>query len=227
MKTVSLNKTVGFRVDLATEVRYKIFRWKTGRHKIRVHGDGYKKKAIKHATFRDLKIPWGAAMKTVSLNKTVGFGVDLATEVLHDHHLLTRIHSSLLVDWSAYFLTSLLNPKLLCSSPKYYLQNQHHHRSHRFLIENTNNEKGVYYDALNVTLYYAPNLSSRRESFHFEFYRGYKKKAIKHATFRDLKIPWGAAMKTVSLNKTVGFGVDLATEVRYKIFRWKTGTAQD
>ncbi|KAJ4976434.1 hypothetical protein NE237_001540 [Protea cynaroides] len=223
MKTVSLNKTVGFRVDLATEVRYKIFRWKTGRHKIRVHGDvilsGYKKKVIKHATFRDLKIPWGATMKTVSFEQDGGFrggfgdGRDEGTAVLHDHHLLTRIHSSLLVDWSAYFITSLFNPKLLCSSPKYYLQNQHHHCSHRFRIENTNNEKGVYYDALNVTLYYAPN----------PILSGYKKKAIKHATFQDPKIPWGAAMKTVSLNKTVGFRVDLATEVRYKIFRWKTG----
>ncbi|KAJ4976120.1 hypothetical protein NE237_001226 [Protea cynaroides] len=93
-----------------------------------------------------------------------------------------------------------------------------------FRIENTNNEKGVYYDALNVTLYYAPNLSSPvGKASISEFYQGYKKKAIKHATFQDLKIPWGAAMKTVSLNKTVGFRVDLATEVRYKIFRWKTG----
>ncbi|KAJ4976884.1 hypothetical protein NE237_001990 [Protea cynaroides] len=97
---------------------------------------------------------------TVFFLKHRNVGGDEVLQVLHDHHLLTRIHSSLLVDWSQVLPHQPSQSKTSRSSPKYYLQNQHHHLSHRFRIENTNNEKGVYYDALNVTLYYAPNLSS-------------------------------------------------------------------
>ncbi|KAJ4969258.1 hypothetical protein NE237_015959 [Protea cynaroides] len=95
--------------------------------------------------------------------------------------LLTGIHRSLLVDWPAYFFISLLYQKLHCSSPKYYTSKTKTNTiittvDIDFRIEDTNKEKGVYYDDLNVMLnfifghslinlfsaplYYAPNLSS-------------------------------------------------------------------
>ncbi|XP_042518581.1 protein NDR1-like [Macadamia integrifolia] len=96
-----------------------------------------------------------------------------------------------------------------------------------FRIQNSNKYEGVYYDALNITLYYSPNLSFPvGNASIFGFYQRHKKKAVKEVTLHEVKIPWGAAARTVSSNGTVGFRVDLATAVRYKVFGWKTGRRQ-
>ncbi|XP_043689436.1 protein NDR1-like [Telopea speciosissima] len=93
-----------------------------------------------------------------------------------------------------------------------------------FIIDNSNKFKGIYYDDLNITLYYAPNLNSFPvgNGSITGFYQGHKKKANKKTTLQEVKIPWAAAVKTVSSNGTVSFRVDLATKVRYKIVSRKT-----
>ncbi|XP_042518345.1 protein NDR1-like [Macadamia integrifolia] len=96
-----------------------------------------------------------------------------------------------------------------------------------FRIQNSNKFKGIYYDTLNNTLYYSPNLTFPiGNTSILGFYQGHKKKTTKEATLQKLKIPWGSAVKTVSSNGTVGFRVDLATTVRYKVVGRKTGRHQ-
>ncbi|XP_043720728.1 protein NDR1-like [Telopea speciosissima] len=93
-----------------------------------------------------------------------------------------------------------------------------------FIIDNSNKFKGIYYDDLNIALYYAPNLNSfpvGNDSMP-GFYQGHKKKATKKTTLQEAKIPRAAAVKTVSSNGTVSFRVDLGTKVRYKIVGRKT-----
>ncbi|XP_043696808.1 protein NDR1-like [Telopea speciosissima] len=92
-----------------------------------------------------------------------------------------------------------------------------------FKIENTNKDKRIYYDALNITLYYRPNLSfSVGNALVPGFRQGHQKKAFKQATVQPVEINWEEAVKKVSSNGIVGFRVDLATNVRYKIIVWTT-----
>lgn len=80
-------------------------------------------------------------------------------------------------------------------------------------LDNPNDDKGIFYDDLNVTFYDAPNKSHViGTSVIPRFYQGHGKKAKKSGN--------------VTINKTVNgsavFAVDLATAVRFKILAWKT-----
>ncbi|KAJ4981567.1 hypothetical protein NE237_032404 [Protea cynaroides] len=92
-----------------------------------------------------------------------------------------------------------------------------------FKIKNTNKDKRVYYDALNITLNFSSLSYSVGNAWVPAFRQGHKKTAVKRATVEQVKIPWKEAVRNVSLNMTVDFRVDLVTAVRYKILFWKTG----
>ncbi|KAL3612602.1 hypothetical protein D5086_003622 [Populus alba] len=89
-------------------------------------------------------------------------------------------------------------------------------------FKNTNKDKGVYYDPINVTFFDSRNRS------HFignstipKFYQGHKKKATKNSTISnfDRKV----VVQAIPVNgSTTFFRVDLATSVRYKILMFKT-----
>ncbi|OVA11158.1 Late embryogenesis abundant protein [Macleaya cordata] len=90
-------------------------------------------------------------------------------------------------------------------------------------LKNENKDKGIYYDALDITLYYGHNLSSPIGNVSISgFYQGHKKKAHRVETVQTVGVPWETAKQEVS-NGTTIFRVDLATAVRYKIMAWKTG----
>ncbi|XP_061975019.1 protein NDR1-like [Populus nigra] len=91
-------------------------------------------------------------------------------------------------------------------------------------FKNTNKDKGVYYDPINVTFFDSPNRSHFIGNFTIpKFYQGHKKKATKNFTIPNIDrkvvvqaIPAGNGSTTTS------FRVDLATSVRYKILMFKT-----
>ncbi|XP_042489806.1 protein NDR1-like [Macadamia integrifolia] len=92
-----------------------------------------------------------------------------------------------------------------------------------FKIKNTNKDKRVYYDALNITLYYPQNQSIPVGNTSVpEFQQGHHKTASKPVTVQPVEISWEDAVKNVSSNGTVRFTVYLATSVRYKIIWWIT-----
>jgi hypothetical protein len=88
-------------------------------------------------------------------------------------------------------------------------------------LKNTNKDKGVYYDPINVT-FYTPNRSHVIGNFTItKFYQGHKKIARKNGTIsnidRDVVSQAAPANGSMAL-----FPVDLATSVRYKILMFKT-----
>lgn len=89
-------------------------------------------------------------------------------------------------------------------------------------LDNENNDKGIYYDALNLTFYYRPNLTTPIGNMTLPgFYQGHKKKARRKESVDVYGVPWTAARKAVS-NGSAVFRVDLATAVRFKVMVWKT-----
>lgn len=89
-------------------------------------------------------------------------------------------------------------------------------------LDNENNDKGIYYDALNLTFYYPPNLTTPIGNMTLPgFYQGHKKKARRKESVDVYGVPWTAARKAVS-NGSAVFRVDLATAVRFKVMVWKT-----
>ncbi|CAK7338362.1 unnamed protein product [Dovyalis caffra] len=88
-------------------------------------------------------------------------------------------------------------------------------------LKNTNKDKGVYYDPVNVTFFDSPNRSHVLGNFTIpKFYQGHKKKATKSGTVST--IDRGVVSRAVPANATALFRVDLATSVRYKILMFKT-----
>ncbi|KAA8523729.1 hypothetical protein F0562_010152 [Nyssa sinensis] len=91
-------------------------------------------------------------------------------------------------------------------------------------LDNENKDKGVYYDVLNLTLYYSRNQSQPiaigNKSFD-SFYQGHKKNTRRKTLVDTYGVPWDAASTAVS-NGSAVFRVDLATAVRFKIIAWKT-----
>uniref|UniRef100_A0A5B6YRC5 Late embryogenesis abundant protein LEA-2 subgroup domain-containing protein n=1 Tax=Davidia involucrata TaxID=16924 RepID=A0A5B6YRC5_DAVIN len=88
-------------------------------------------------------------------------------------------------------------------------------------LDNENKDKGIYYDALNLTLYYGPNQSHPNpigNATFIAFYQGHKKNTHRKKSVETYGVvPWEAAS-----NGTAVFRVDLATAVRFKIIAWKT-----
>ncbi|WOH04223.1 hypothetical protein DCAR_0623632 [Daucus carota subsp. sativus] len=80
-------------------------------------------------------------------------------------------------------------------------------------LDNKNKDKGIYYDALNLTFYYGTNKSQRIGNFTIKgFYQGHHKN-----THRENNVTFDA----VSVSGSV-FRVDLETKVRFKIMGFKT-----
>lgn len=90
-------------------------------------------------------------------------------------------------------------------------------------LRNSNKDKGVYYDDVNLTLSYIPNSINPigKDTIH-GFYQGHKKKAKKNASSVPNGLNWTVVRHSISINKNTPFRVDLATAVRYKIMGWKT-----
>ncbi|KAJ6770554.1 LATE EMBRYOGENESIS ABUNDANT (LEA) HYDROXYPROLINE-RICH GLYCOPROTEIN FAMILY-RELATED [Salix purpurea] len=87
-------------------------------------------------------------------------------------------------------------------------------------LKNTNKDKGVYYDPINVTFFDSPNRShSIGSSTITKFYQGHKKKATKNGT---TNISRDEVSRAAPGNGSTVFWVDLATSVRYKILMFKT-----
>ena len=84
-------------------------------------------------------------------------------------------------------------------------------------LKNRIANKGIYYDALNLTFYYKPNLSHYLigNATYPAFYQGHHKSAHRVGSF-------DAATEVVSENATAVFRVELATAVRYKHILWKS-----
>ncbi|EXC05112.1 hypothetical protein L484_011901 [Morus notabilis] len=92
-------------------------------------------------------------------------------------------------------------------------------------LENGNKDKGIFYDNVNLTLSYIPNITDPKkiklvnDTFVTAFYQGHKKTAKKEVNFSAAELNWTAAR---AVNSTTFFRVDLATAVRFKIMAWKT-----
>ncbi|KAI3894374.1 hypothetical protein MKW92_010539 [Papaver armeniacum] len=95
-------------------------------------------------------------------------------------------------------------------------------------LKNENKEKGIYYDALNLTLYYYhENKSSFLPIGNLSlppFYQGREKTATRSNTTQTYGVPWDyARMKVSNGSKSKAlFRVDLETKVRYKSLLWKS-----
>ncbi|XP_076893237.1 protein NDR1-like [Bidens hawaiensis] len=87
-------------------------------------------------------------------------------------------------------------------------------------LDNTNKDKGVHYDPLNITLqYYLNNNGTRITVSNYTlggFYQGHNKKARRKNWTEMYGVPWEDAA-----NGGV-FRVDLTTAIRFKIVFWKT-----
>lgn len=89
-------------------------------------------------------------------------------------------------------------------------------------LDNGNKDKGIYYDALNITLYYGQNRSLPIGNVTVKGFRqGRKKKAHRREAVQTNRVPWDTATRKAS-NGTAVFRVDLQTAVRFRIIFWKT-----
>lgn len=85
-------------------------------------------------------------------------------------------------------------------------------------LRNKNINKGIYYDALNVTFYYNPNSNSSPigNATFVPFYQGRRKSAHRVGNIEVREVKWGHD------DAPEMFRVELATAVRYKNTFWKT-----
>lgn len=89
-------------------------------------------------------------------------------------------------------------------------------------LDNSNKDKGVYYDDVNLTFYDSPNKSQPHLIGNYtipRFYQGHQKKAKKDG---HTAVNMTLVSRVVAPNGTAEFWVDLATAVRFKILWWKT-----
>ncbi|XAR56649.1 hypothetical protein NMG60_11037211 [Bertholletia excelsa] len=90
-------------------------------------------------------------------------------------------------------------------------------------LDNENKDKGVYYEPLNLTLYYGSNRSFPVANQTFPgFYQGHDHSARRRQLVDTHALPWAAALQNVSDGSRAVFRVDLATTIRFKILLWKT-----
>ncbi|KAJ8420138.1 hypothetical protein Cgig2_033912 [Carnegiea gigantea] len=88
-------------------------------------------------------------------------------------------------------------------------------------LKNRNKDMGVYYDALNLTFYYASRPIGN--ATYPAFYQGHQKDTHRIGSFDATRgVNWENATAVVSTNGSAVFRVELATAVRYKIIFWKT-----
>ncbi|KAL7218069.1 hypothetical protein ACSBR2_011357 [Camellia fascicularis] len=88
-------------------------------------------------------------------------------------------------------------------------------------LDNPNKDKGIYYDTLNLTLYYPPNKTFPIANQSFSsFYQGHHKNAHRTETVATRGVPWKKVVAAENLSTV--FRVDLVTAVRFKILAWKT-----
>ncbi|KAK3199486.1 hypothetical protein Dsin_022901 [Dipteronia sinensis] len=93
-------------------------------------------------------------------------------------------------------------------------------------LENPNKDKGIYYDAVNVTVAVyndkpSKNYSLIGSSVIPNFYQGHKKTAKKNGSFEFNRQQ--AVFRAVLNNSTAAeFRVDMTTAVRFKIMAWRT-----
>ncbi|PIA31904.1 hypothetical protein AQUCO_04700042v1 [Aquilegia coerulea] len=89
-----------------------------------------------------------------------------------------------------------------------------------FKLNNPNKDKGIYYNALNLTIYYSHNFSLLPVANYTipRFYQGFKKKAHRKQTVPTVGLPLDDAIR----EDLKVFRVDVKTAVRYKIIFWKT-----
>ncbi|XP_059442761.1 protein NDR1-like [Corylus avellana] len=88
-------------------------------------------------------------------------------------------------------------------------------------LQNTNKDKGVYYDALNLTFYDNPNRSLSHIIGTYTipaFYQGHQKKAKRR---ESVKVNNTLVLGSGLTNGPPVFRVDLATAVRFKNIFWK------
>ncbi|CAO2833496.1 unnamed protein product [Amaranthus hypochondriacus] len=87
-------------------------------------------------------------------------------------------------------------------------------------LKNRNFNKGIYYDALNLTFFYKSNLNGINlpigNTIFSPFYQGRSK-----ATHRVGNITTTATTATITTSK-MGFRVEMATAIRYKGTLWKS-----
>ncbi|KAK9674381.1 hypothetical protein RND81_12G229000 [Saponaria officinalis] len=85
-------------------------------------------------------------------------------------------------------------------------------------LKNRNFNKGIYYDTLNITFYYKPNIQSLPigNITILPFYQGYGKSTHRVGDFD----PKGVKLENVTVEAV--FSVELAAAVRYKSPLWKT-----
>ncbi|KAI3948753.1 hypothetical protein MKX01_022167 [Papaver californicum] len=89
---------------------------------------------------------------------------------------------------------------------------------------NRNSEKSIYYDNLNMTLYYCGNtltLPIGNTSIP-EFYQQHRHTFHHAETIPTFGVPWEDVKMKVSNGSTAVFRVDLVTNVRYRNGIWKT-----
>ncbi|KMS98507.1 hypothetical protein BVRB_4g092000 [Beta vulgaris subsp. vulgaris] len=83
-----------------------------------------------------------------------------------------------------------------------------------------NKDKGIYYDTLNLTFYYKPNLTlinTLGNATYVPFYQGYGKNTHRKGSIDARGVKWENATATTAV-----FRVELNTLVRFKIVFWKT-----
>lgn len=87
-------------------------------------------------------------------------------------------------------------------------------------LRNGNKDKGILYDAVNLTVYYYSDANPTKWLKTIPaFKQGHQKTAKKNASVETLGVNW---TDVVAKNESVVFRVDLATAVRFKIMFWKT-----
>ncbi|CAK9150285.1 unnamed protein product [Ilex paraguariensis] len=90
-------------------------------------------------------------------------------------------------------------------------------------LDNTNKDKGVHYDAVNLTFYYGPNVSFLIGNYTVHgFYQGHGKNTHRKYLLDTRGVPWDEALKAVSNGSLAVFRVDLVTAVRFRIIGFKT-----
>ncbi|KAL2943842.1 Protein NDR1 [Bienertia sinuspersici] len=86
-------------------------------------------------------------------------------------------------------------------------------------LKNRNFNKGIYYDTLNLTFYYKPNLVNDfpiGNATFTPFYQGHRKSTHRFGDIEAKGVKWE------HITKLAIFRVELATSVRYKHLLWKT-----
>ncbi|XP_077242180.1 protein NDR1-like [Tasmannia lanceolata] len=87
-------------------------------------------------------------------------------------------------------------------------------------LKNNNKQEGVYYDALNITIYYGQNRTSIGNVSIPGFYQGFQKTA--HRNEEAVKADGESFWRVVLKDSGPVFRVGLETKVRYKIYYQKT-----